>query len=89
MTSSPFRWRWRGRWKLRGGVLRPFDRRETQTLKQAEVAGRSEGTVRRWVANFDLGQRWSSAVNVSAQGARTRIETLIALGREPASCLIA
>jgi hypothetical protein len=39
-------------------VLRPFDRLEALTLKQAsELSGRSEGTIRRWAANFDLGRR--------------------------------
>jgi hypothetical protein len=39
-------------------VLRPFDRLEPLTIKEAaEVAARSEGTVRRWRANFDLGRR--------------------------------
>jgi hypothetical protein len=39
-------------------VLVPFDRREALTLRQAaEIAGRSETTVRKWAAFCDLGRR--------------------------------
>ena len=39
-------------------VLIPYDRREAITLKRAaEIAGRSESTVRGWCANFHVGRR--------------------------------
>ena len=39
-------------------VLIPFDRREAISLREAaKIANRSEGTVRGWCAQFDIGRR--------------------------------
>jgi hypothetical protein len=39
-------------------VLRPYDRREALSLRRAaEIAGRSESTVRTWCAVHDIGRR--------------------------------
>lgn len=39
-------------------VLIPYDRREAITLRQAaEIAGRSETTVRGWCAQYHIGRR--------------------------------
>lgn len=39
-------------------VLRPYDRREALSLrKAAEIAGKSESTVRSWCAIHDIGRR--------------------------------
>ena len=39
-------------------VLVPFDKREAMTLRQAaELAGKSEGTVRTWCERFNIGRR--------------------------------
>ena len=39
-------------------VLRPFHRSEVQSVAEAaEMAGRSERTIRDWCARFDLGRR--------------------------------
>lgn len=39
-------------------VLRPYDRREALSLRRAaEIAGRSESTVRSWCAVHDIGRR--------------------------------
>jgi len=39
-------------------VLVPFDRREAMTLRAAaELAGKSEGTVRTWCLQHDIGRR--------------------------------
>ena len=39
-------------------VLVPFDKREAMTLRAtAELAGKSEGTVRTWCLQYDIGRR--------------------------------
>jgi len=39
-------------------VLRPFDRREALSLRQAaEISGKSVETIRRWCALHDIGRR--------------------------------
>jgi hypothetical protein len=39
-------------------VLSPYDKRETMTVDNAaELAGRSDGTIRNWCEKFEIGRR--------------------------------
>jgi hypothetical protein len=39
-------------------VLKPYDKREAMTVEAAaELAGRSDGTIRNWCTQFEIGRR--------------------------------
>ena len=72
-------------------VLIPYDRREAITLKQAaEIAGRSQTTVRGWCASYHIGRRvaggpWmvsQAALQMLLDGDRAALEAYLSGDRD-------